>query len=108
MTGLCNVSFCIGPFVGVLIANKLAPQATKWSYRGLFVAQWGFGITSVLVSPFMPESVYLPTGISTHKFLTFCLDPRGGSSTREKKKPLSARSAASATQTFPQKSTSPS
>lgn len=56
MTGLCNVSFCIGPFVGVLIANTLAPQQTKWSYRGLFVAQWGFGITSVLIAPFMPES----------------------------------------------------
>jgi MFS family permease len=68
MTGLCNVSFCIGPFIGVLIANTLAPQATKWSYRGLFVAQWGFGITSVLVAPFMPESVPL---ISHPTFLTF-------------------------------------
>jgi hypothetical protein len=57
MTGLCNVSFCIGPFVGVLIANSLAPQPTVWSYRGLFVAQWGFGITSILIAPFMPELV---------------------------------------------------
>lgn len=85
MTGLCNVSFCIGPFVGVLIANTLAPQATKWSYRGLFVAQWGFGITSVLIAPFMPESVPL----TYHPYLSnFWKGLHGGLSTREEKRPL--------------------
>jgi SP family general alpha glucoside:H+ symporter-like MFS transporter len=59
MTGLCNVSFCIGPFVAVLIENSVATKTNKWAYRALFVSQWGFGITSVLIAPFMPESVYL-------------------------------------------------
>ncbi|KAN0089452.1 MFS general substrate transporter [Hyaloscypha variabilis] len=56
MTGLCNISFCIGPFVAVLIENSVATKTNKWAYRALFVSQWGFGITSVLIAPFMPES----------------------------------------------------
>jgi SP family general alpha glucoside:H+ symporter-like MFS transporter len=58
MTGLCNVSFCIGPFVAVLIENSVATKTDKWAYRALFISQWGFGITSVLIAPFMPESVF--------------------------------------------------
>lgn len=58
MTGMCNVSFCIGPFVAVLIENSVATKTDKWAYRALFVSQWGFGITSVLIAPIMPESVF--------------------------------------------------
>lgn len=56
MTGLCNVAFCIGPFVCTLIANTTANWTNPWSYRALFAAQWGFGATSILLAPFMPES----------------------------------------------------
>lgn len=56
MTGLCNVSFCIGPFVCVLIANTTANYTNHWAYRALFAAQWGFGATSLIIAPFMPES----------------------------------------------------
>jgi len=58
MTGLCNVSFCVGPFVAVLIQNSISTEMNKWAYRSLFVAQWGFGFTSIIVAPFMPESVF--------------------------------------------------
>jgi hypothetical protein len=79
MTGLCNVSFCIGPFVAVLIENSVATKTNKWAYRALFISQWGFGITSVFVAPFMPESVYpdpFPTSL-TFKGLRGGLSARG-------------------------------
>ncbi len=52
------MSFCIGPFVAVLIQNSISTEMNKWAYRSLFVAQWGFGVSSIIIAPFMPESVF--------------------------------------------------
>jgi MFS family permease len=58
VTGLCNVSFCIGPFVCGLIENSIATRTDWWAYRGIFVAQWGFGVSFILIAPFAPEQVW--------------------------------------------------
>ncbi|KAK4936419.1 hypothetical protein LTR10_022693 [Elasticomyces elasticus] len=56
MTGLCNLAFCLGPFVCTCIENSLSSRTDRWAYRGIFLAQLGFGFTAFIVAPFMPES----------------------------------------------------
>lgn len=56
MTGLANFSFGLGSLVCYLVASSTATRTDRWAYRGVFVAQWGFGAISLLIAPLMPES----------------------------------------------------
>ncbi|EFX04971.1 maltose permease [Grosmannia clavigera kw1407] len=55
-TGLSNVSLCIGPFICTGLGERYGNLSTRWAYRGIFVAQWGFGFLGLIFCPFMPES----------------------------------------------------
>jgi MFS transporter, SP family, general alpha glucoside:H+ symporter len=55
-TGCCNLAQTIGPFIGSIMGNFVGTWTTEWSYKSLFVAQWGFAIFALVAQPFMPES----------------------------------------------------
>lgn len=55
-TSLCNISFSIGPMVCFIINYSLSDNTTRWAYRSIFAAQWGFAIVSMLILLVIPES----------------------------------------------------
>lgn len=58
--GFCNLSQCIGPFVGAIMANSTASWTGDWAWKSLICAQWGFAAVGLVGQVFMPESpVYL-------------------------------------------------
>ncbi|CAK7214933.1 hypothetical protein SBRCBS47491_002318 [Sporothrix bragantina] len=58
--GFCNLSQCIGPFLGAIMAYYTGTWASSWSWRSLVCAQWGFSAVGLCGQIFLPESpVYL-------------------------------------------------
>ncbi|CDK24448.1 unnamed protein product [Kuraishia capsulata CBS 1993] len=55
---LCSLSLCIGPFICFLINNTTATYTSRMAYRGVFIPQWIFSISCLVVAPFLPESPY--------------------------------------------------
>lgn len=55
-TNLCNVSFSIGPLVCFLINYSQSENLTRWAYRSIFTAQWGFTVLSIGLILVLPES----------------------------------------------------
>lgn len=55
-TNLCNVAFSIGPLVCFIINYSQSNNLTRWGYRSIFAAQWGFAAVSMIVLLFVPES----------------------------------------------------
>uniref|UniRef100_A0A060TJ03 ARAD1D51040p n=1 Tax=Blastobotrys adeninivorans TaxID=409370 RepID=A0A060TJ03_BLAAD len=55
-TSVCNISYCIGPYICFFINYGISSGTTAWAYRALFCAQWGFAAVALLFLPFMPES----------------------------------------------------
>lgn len=55
-TNLCNVSFSIGPLVCFIINYSQSNNMTRWAYRCIFAAQWGFAAVSMVILLIVPES----------------------------------------------------
>jgi sugar porter (SP) family MFS transporter len=52
------LALCIGPFICVLINNTTSTWTNRMAYRAIFIPQWVFAGTSVLMQCFIPESPY--------------------------------------------------
>jgi SP family general alpha glucoside:H+ symporter-like MFS transporter len=55
-TCLIALAYTIGPFTAALILNSTGAVETRWAYRAVFCAQYGFSVTAALFVFFMPES----------------------------------------------------
>ncbi|KAL4806577.1 general substrate transporter [Aspergillus unguis] len=55
-TCLTAMAYCVGPFVVALITNTTGTYTTRWAYRAVFAAQWGFAAVALAFILFMPES----------------------------------------------------
>ncbi|KAL4750670.1 hypothetical protein BDW72DRAFT_175359 [Aspergillus terricola var. indicus] len=56
LTCLTALAYCIGPFTVALITNTTGTYTTRWAYRSVFAAQWGFAAIALALILFMPES----------------------------------------------------
>ncbi|KAK9312418.1 general substrate transporter [Lipomyces starkeyi] len=56
LTCLTALSFSFGPFTVALIVNSTGAMTTRWAYRAVFCAQYGFAVVSATLVFFMPES----------------------------------------------------
>ncbi|KAI6379171.1 hypothetical protein MCOR25_002047 [Pyricularia grisea] len=55
-TCLSAASYTLGPLVCALIVNDTGTLPTRWAYRAIFVAQYGFAAFATVGVFFMPES----------------------------------------------------
>lgn len=55
-TNLCNVSFSIGPLICFVINYSQSNNLSRWAYRSIFAAQWGFAVVSLGILLVLPES----------------------------------------------------
>ncbi|RDW70628.1 uncharacterized protein DSM5745_08139 [Aspergillus mulundensis] len=56
MTCLIALAYTLGPFTVSLITNSEGSVGTRWAYRSIFVAQYGFAAIATAFVFFMPES----------------------------------------------------
>ncbi|KAL2860037.1 general substrate transporter [Aspergillus pseudodeflectus] len=56
MTCLIALAFTLGPFIVSLIVNEQGSVESRWAYRSIFVAQYGFAAVTTAFIFFMPES----------------------------------------------------
>lgn len=56
LTCLTALAYTLGPLTVALIVNSTGVYTTRWSYRAVFCAQFGFAAISAILVPFMPES----------------------------------------------------
>ncbi|KAL7418648.1 hypothetical protein Q5752_007107 [Cryptotrichosporon argae] len=56
LTAAAAAAFTLGPLVQSLITNSYGSLANSWSYKSIFVAQYGVTGLAALFWPFMPES----------------------------------------------------
>ncbi|KAL4884539.1 general substrate transporter [Aspergillus karnatakaensis] len=56
MTCLIALAFTLGPFTVSLIVNSEGNVESRWAYRSIFVAQYGFAAIATAFVFFMPES----------------------------------------------------
>lgn len=56
LTCLTALAYCVGPFVVALITNTTGTYTTRWAYRAVFAAQWGYAAIALALILFMPES----------------------------------------------------
>ncbi|KAG7710813.1 hypothetical protein KL950_000779 [Ogataea haglerorum] len=52
------LALCIGPFICVLINNTTSTYTTRMAYRGIFIPQWIFSVTAMVMITTIPESAY--------------------------------------------------
>jgi hypothetical protein len=57
MTCLIALAFTLGPFIVSLIVNEEGSVESRWAYRSIFVAQYGFAAVTTAFIFFMPEYV---------------------------------------------------
>lgn len=50
-----GVAYGIGPLVAFIVINYTGNVETRWAYRAVFCAQWGFAGVAFALVPFMPE-----------------------------------------------------
>lgn len=55
-TCLSALSYTLGPFVAALIVNSTGTYSSRWAYRAVFCAQYGFAVIASVFVFFMPES----------------------------------------------------
>jgi hypothetical protein len=55
MTCLIALAFTLGPFIVSLIVNEEGSVESRWAYRSIFVAQYGFAAVTTAFIFFMPE-----------------------------------------------------
>ncbi|KAF4982704.1 hypothetical protein FZEAL_1731 [Fusarium zealandicum] len=56
MTCLSALAYTLGPFAVALIINETGTYESRWAYRAVFCAQYGFAFVSTVFVFFMPES----------------------------------------------------
>jgi SP family general alpha glucoside:H+ symporter-like MFS transporter len=56
LTCLTALAYTLGPLTVALIVNSTGVYTTRWAYRAVFCAQYGFAAIAVMVVWFMPES----------------------------------------------------
>ncbi|KAK9427990.1 general substrate transporter [Lipomyces doorenjongii] len=56
LTCLSALSYTLGPFTVALIVNSTGNVTTRWAYRAIFCAQYGFAVVATIFVFFMPES----------------------------------------------------
>ena len=56
LTAAAAAAFTLGPLVQALITNSYGDLASSWSYKSIFVAQYGVTGIGAIIWPFMPES----------------------------------------------------
>ncbi|KAH6971514.1 general substrate transporter [Ilyonectria sp. MPI-CAGE-AT-0026] len=56
MTCLTALMFTLGPLTAAIIVDKTGNYESRWSYRAVFCAQFGFAGICAIFAPFMPES----------------------------------------------------
>ncbi|KXH47369.1 MFS hexose transporter [Colletotrichum simmondsii] len=55
-TCLSALSYTLGPLVVAVIVNETGTMNSRWAYRAVFCAQYGFAAIAAIFLPFMPES----------------------------------------------------
>ncbi|EJT78445.1 hypothetical protein GGTG_03545 [Gaeumannomyces tritici R3-111a-1] len=55
-TCLSAMSYTLGPLVAALIVNETGTIPSRWAYRAVFCAQYGFAVFATIGVFFMPES----------------------------------------------------
>ncbi|SPO03170.1 related to maltose permease [Cephalotrichum gorgonifer] len=56
LTCLSALAYTLGPLVVAIIINETGTLDSRWAYRAVFCAQYGFAAISAVLVPFMPES----------------------------------------------------
>ncbi|RDW87540.1 hypothetical protein BP5796_03234 [Coleophoma crateriformis] len=56
LTCMIALAYTVGPLTAALILNSTGTAETRWAYRAVFCAQYGFSVVATLIWPFMPES----------------------------------------------------
>lgn len=56
LTCLTALAYTLGPLTVALIVNSTGVYTTRWAYRAVFCAQYGFAVIASLFVWFMPES----------------------------------------------------
>lgn len=70
------MAFGVGPLTAFIVVNYTGDVDTRWAYRTVFCAQYGFAAVSTVLVPFMPEYVILHNstsaspGLSENQWLT--------------------------------------
>lgn len=60
-----GISYGIGPLIAFIIFNYTGNVDTRWAYRAVSYAQWGFAAVAAIFAPFLPE--YVTDCLSTFK-----------------------------------------
>lgn len=55
LTCLSALAYTLGPFAVSLIVNETGNYDSRWAYRAVFCAQYGFAVVSTIFVFFMPE-----------------------------------------------------
>uniref|UniRef100_A0A8H7NII4 Major facilitator superfamily (MFS) profile domain-containing protein n=1 Tax=Bionectria ochroleuca TaxID=29856 RepID=A0A8H7NII4_BIOOC len=56
LTCLTGLAYTFGPLVVAIIVNETGTMESRWAYRAVFCAQYGFAVISTIFIFFMPES----------------------------------------------------
>ncbi|KAH6996923.1 general substrate transporter [Ilyonectria destructans] len=56
LTCLSALAYTLGPLIVALVVNETGTFETRWAYRAIFCAQYGFAAVATIAVPFMPES----------------------------------------------------
>ncbi|KAI4732138.1 MFS hexose transporter [Aureobasidium sp. EXF-10728] len=56
LTAAAGMALTIGPFIVSIVVKVTGYQATRWAYRSVFLAQYGFSAAGAVLLPIMPES----------------------------------------------------
>lgn len=57
LTCLSALAYTLGPLTVALIINETGTLESRWAYRAVFCAQYGFAAIATIFVPFMPEYV---------------------------------------------------
>jgi MFS family permease len=55
ITCCIGVAYGVGPLVAFIIINYTGNVESRWAYRTIFCAQWGFAAVAAALWPWMPE-----------------------------------------------------
>ena len=55
LTCLTGLAYTLGPLIVAVIVNETGTYDSRWAYRAVFCAQYGFAVVATILVPFMPE-----------------------------------------------------
>lgn len=56
LSAAAGMALTIGPFIVSLVVKGTGDKSSRWAYRSVFLAQYGFSAAGAVLLPFMPES----------------------------------------------------